>query len=76
VSPGSASLGRIAEDHIGDVVRRLGIIACTAGAGDIWCYATPILHASAAAARPGRRRVLQIDFAATELPGGLEWLGI
>jgi hypothetical protein len=47
-----------------------------ADAGDIWLYATPILHASASALEPGHRRVLQIDFAAEELPGGLAWLGV
>jgi len=39
-------------------------------------YATPIVHASQAAPVPARRRVLQVDFAAVELPGGLEWLGV
>ncbi|WP_454885666.1 phytanoyl-CoA dioxygenase family protein [Sphingomonas oryzagri] len=76
VAPGSHRLGRIAEEEVDGVVRRLGVVACTAKAGDVWCNATPILHASAAAARPQRRRVLQIDFAAMDLPGGLEWLGI
>jgi len=47
-----------------------------AEAGDIWLYATPILHASEAAAEPDRRRVLQVDFSAEELPGGLHWLGV
>jgi hypothetical protein len=35
-----------------------------------------ILHASQAADQPARRRVLQIDYAATDLPGGLTWLGV
>ena len=43
---------------------------------DIWLYATPILHASGAALEPTHRRVLQVDFAAGELPGGLKWLGV
>jgi hypothetical protein len=55
---------------------RLGVAECLAGAGDVWLYATPIFHASAPAARPRRRRVLQIDFSAEDLPGGLEWLGL
>jgi hypothetical protein len=41
-----------------------------------WLYATPILHASQSATAPSRRRVLQVEYAAKELPGGLEWLGI
>lgn len=53
-----------------------GQFACLAAAGDMWAYATPILHASSAATQPRRRRVLQVDYAAIDLPGGLEWLGI
>jgi hypothetical protein len=37
---------------------------------------TPILHCSEAAGEPAHRRVLQVDFAAADLPGGLAWLGI
>ena len=76
IAPGSHRLGRIAEADIADVVRRCGSVACLAGAGDIWLYATPILHASEAAVAAGHRRVLQIDFSADELPGGLQWLGV
>lgn len=47
-----------------------------AHAGDIWAYATPILHASDAALDPKARRVLQVDYAAFDLPGGLEWSGL
>jgi ectoine hydroxylase-related dioxygenase (phytanoyl-CoA dioxygenase family) len=76
VAPGSHRLGRIGEGEIAGAVRACGSRACTAQAGDIWLYATPILHASHAAARPARRRVLQLDYAAFDLPGKLEWLGL
>lgn len=76
VAPGSHRLGRIAEAAVADVVERCGTAACIADAGDIWLYATPILHASEAARTPVRRRVLQVDFAAGDLPGGLEWTGL
>ncbi|MBR1223017.1 phytanoyl-CoA dioxygenase family protein [Bradyrhizobium sp. U87765 SZCCT0131] len=76
IAPGSHTLGRIAEDDIRDVVGRCGTVACLAAPGDIWLYATPILHASEAAVAPTHRRVLQIDFAVGGLPGGLEWLGV
>lgn len=76
VAPGSHRLGRIPEPEIDAMVARCGTLACVAEAGDIWAYATPILHASAASAAPQRRRVLQVDYAAAPLPGGLEWLGI
>lgn len=76
IAPGSQGLGRIAEDDVREIVRRCGTVACLAEAGDIWLYATPILHASEAAAVPAHRRVLQVDFSVGDLPGGLEWLGV
>ncbi|WP_243395641.1 phytanoyl-CoA dioxygenase family protein [Sphingomonas oleivorans] len=76
VAPGSHRFGRIAEGDIPGVLRQCGAFACTADAGDVWLYATPILHASEAAAEPRHRRVLQADFAAGDLPGGLQWLGV
>ncbi len=76
VSPGSHLSGRIKTSDYAEVVRQCGVYACLARAGDVWLYATPILHASEAASLKGHRRVLQIDYSAAELGGGLEWLGI
>jgi hypothetical protein len=76
IAPGSHKLGRVPEDNMQNVVRRCGTVACLAEPGDIWLYATPILHASEAAIAPMHRRVLQADFSVGQLPGGLEWLGI
>jgi len=76
IAPGSHRLGRVPESQIELAVGRHGVRACLAHAGDIWVYSTPILHASDAAIEPLRRRVLQVDYAAEELPGGVEWLGI
>ena len=75
IAPGSHRR-QFAEADIEAAVAAHGAVDCLAEAGDVWLYATPILHASAAATRARRRRVLQIDYAATELPGGLAWLGI
>lgn len=75
VAPGSHRYGRIAEAEIAAVVARCGTAACFAEAGDIWLYATPIVHASDAAVRNGRRRVLQVDYSADAL-AGLDWLGV
>jgi ectoine hydroxylase-related dioxygenase (phytanoyl-CoA dioxygenase family) len=63
IAPGSHRLGRIPEVEVPDVVRQCGTFACLAETGDIWLYATPILHASEAALKPTHRRVLQVDFA-------------
>jgi len=76
IVPGSHRLGRLVEAEIGSVVEAGSSIACLARAGDVWVYATPILHASEASRRATKRRVLQIDFSAEHLPGGLRWAGI
>ena len=76
VAPGSHRLGRIPESEVPDVVKRCGVVACLADAGDVWVYSTPILHASEAAREPAHRRVLQVDFTADDLPGGSQWLGV
>lgn len=67
---------RVGEDAIADVVRRSECSACLAERGDIWMYATPILHASERARIPAQRRVLQVDYSSRALPAPLEWLGI
>ena len=76
IAPGSHRSGRVPEKDIPRTVNRLGQAVCIAMAGDVWVYATSILHASERAEKPRRRRILHVDFANSELPGGLEWLGI
>lgn len=76
IAPGSHTRGMVPEAQIDQVVRDCGIRTCHAVAGDVWLYATLVLHASDAAVHPTRRRVLQVDYAAFDLPGGLEWLGL
>ena len=76
VALGSHKLGMIPEAEVGVAVGRSAIVACLAERGDVWLYRTLVLHASAAAARPARRRVLQVDYAAAPLPHGLEYLGV
>lgn len=76
IAPGTHRHGRIPESDVAAHVARHGTHACLAERGDIWLYATPILHASDAAATPRHRRVLQLDYSADPLPGALEWLGV
>lgn len=76
IAPGSHKLGRIPETEVPDVVSQRGTFVCLADPGDVWLYATLILHASEAAREPTHRQVLQIDFAAADLPGRLKWLGV
>jgi hypothetical protein len=76
IALGSHRLGKVAADSAEAVANRHPIHACHADAGDIWAYATPILHTSAKSICDRRRRVLQLDYSAIELPGDLEWLGV
>jgi hypothetical protein len=70
---GSHLLGRLKESSVEEVAREARVITCFATSGDIWAYRTAIVHASAEQVRPGRRRVLQVDYSPDALPGGLEW---
>jgi hypothetical protein len=76
IVPGSHRFGRVPAGQTAEMARRLGHAVCRARAGDTWVYATSIIHASERARVPGQRRVLQVDYADRQLPGGLEWLGI
>jgi len=76
IAVGSHRHGRVAADQVDAVASATPQTVCTAGVGDIWAYRTPILHASDRALQPDRRRVLQIDYADFDLPGGLVWRGL
>jgi ectoine hydroxylase-related dioxygenase (phytanoyl-CoA dioxygenase family) len=76
IVPGSHRLGRLPEAEIERVVATFGERLCLAERGDVWLYATPIIHASLAADPPQRRRVLQVDFSADATPGPLAWRGV
>ena len=76
IAPGSHWLGKVPASEAPNEAERIGAEACLAEAGDVWLYATPILHASERAAIPAQRRVVQVDYATIGLPGGLEWLGL
>ena len=65
---------RVAATEAACVASACQTLVCIAAAGDVWAYATPILHRSDRAAVARRRRVLQIDFSPDNLPAGMEWL--
>ena len=76
IVPGSHKLGRLPVSGIETVVSALGERVCLAERGDVWLYATSIVHASLAAAPPRRRRMLQVDYSADVTPGALTWRGL
>jgi hypothetical protein len=76
IAVGSHQLGRVEAPDAAAEADKLPQILCLASAGDIWAYRTPILHTSDRSTGERRRRVLQVDYADFELPGGLEWQGL
>ncbi len=74
ILPGSHRLGRLTTEQLDDLARTHRPTACHARRGDVWAYATAIVHGSDSTREQGRsRRVLQVDYSPDELPGGLEW---
>ena len=76
IVPGSHRLGRISDVACNRLALDKGEFECHAKAGDLWLYRTAIVHASNQAAKPTRRRVVQIDYSGDELPHPLQWFGI
>ncbi len=76
VAVGSHKLGRVSAEMAAPEAEAMEPLVCLAEVGDVWTYSTPILHASDRADPPRRRRVLQVDYADFDLPGGLEWFGL
>lgn len=73
IALGSHRLGLVAEQRVPEAVAASEICSCLAQPGDVWVYATPILHASRRSVSAGPRRVLQVDYSADTLPAPLEW---
>ncbi len=74
ILPGSHRLGRLTTGPLDDLAGHHEPVACHARRGDIWAYATAIIHGSDSSRDPARsRRVLQLDYSPDELPGGLNW---
>lgn len=76
VMPGSHRLGLVPAEACSEVAATSPALVCLADTGDVWLYHTLILHASERSNPRSRRRVLQVDYAADQLPAPLEWLGV
>lgn len=72
VAPGSHRHGRLTSEEIGAWLKRPAV-TCPSPAGGALLMRPLLLHGSAPAREPARRRVLHVEFAAAPLPGGLEW---
>jgi hypothetical protein len=86
VIPGSHRHGKLSEAEVKRWVCEREAVTCRAQAGDVVVMRPLLLHASSRVDLPGssdadegsrpgarRRRVVHLEYAAGDLPGGLEW---
>jgi hypothetical protein len=73
VLPGTHNLGRFSAEKIQDLRSTKEQQFCAASAGDILLMRPLLLHASSRSVDNRSRRVLHIEYAGFELPGGLHW---
>ena len=73
--PGSHSMGRLTPTQVSTWTAEASrkAVSCVVPAGGAFIMSPLLLHASAVATAPGHRRVIHLEYAAKELPGGLEW---
>ncbi|MBC8115657.1 MAG: phytanoyl-CoA dioxygenase family protein [Candidatus Saccharimonas sp.] len=75
VIPGSHRGGRLDQNQTAQWLSGVSEVVCSVAAGDVMMMRPLLLHASSPCQRPEHRRVIQIEYAAFNLPGGLEWAG-
>jgi hypothetical protein len=75
VLPGSHSRGRLSPTEIAAWTAEASrkAVSCLVPAGGVLVMRPLLLHASAVATAPGHRRVIHLEYAAEELPAGLQW---
>jgi hypothetical protein len=73
VLPGTHRNGKIPETEVANWTETVPEAVCELKAGGALLMRPLLLHASSVATRVGHRRVIHLDFAAVELPVGLEW---
>lgn len=74
VIPGSHREGRLTNEQL-RVRSSSNAVTCEALKGDVMIMRPLLIHASSACERPQHRRVIQIQYAGFDLPGGLRWHG-
>jgi len=73
VVPGSHRLGRIPAKDLQAMHASGKMIPCPAAAGDVLAMRPLLVHGSGKAKYPHRRRVLHIEYSASDLDAPLEW---
>ena len=72
VIPDSHKEGRLPAERVANW-EKTSCVTCTVPSGGALLMRPLLLHASSACAVPKPRRVIHLEFAAAELPEGLEW---
>lgn len=75
VIAGSHRHGRLPADEVRRRRTEEPAVSTCLGAGGVLLMRPLLLHASSPSTSPAHRRVVHLEFAADELPGGLEWHG-
>lgn len=73
VLPGTHLEGKLPPERALRYIRGRKPVPCCLPAGGVLLMRPLLLHASGPALRPSRRRILHVEFAAGNLPGGLRW---
>ena len=71
--PGSHSKGRLSPAETARLKERSQTYLCETRAGDVLAMRPLLVHASRKGTKPGRRRVIHVEFSSSCLPAGLEW---
>ena len=74
VIPGSHQDGKLTAAQIENLTSDATAVTCPTRAGDVLLMRPLIVHSSSACAKPSHRRVIHIEYAAVDLPGGLAWM--
>jgi hypothetical protein len=72
VLAGSHAYGRLSAEEFDDWCHKTPVV-CSAAKGQVLFMRPLLLHSSARAANPRHRRVLHVEYAASDLPGDLVW---
>ena len=73
VLPNSHAAGVLSPDAVRGWRARVPAVACHVPAGGALLMRPLLLHASSAATAPRHRRVVHVEYASGDLPGGLAW---
>jgi hypothetical protein len=73
VLPGTHRLGKLNAEQIARLRPECGEVRCDLRSGDAMLMRPLLLHASSRSSSARQRRVLHIEYAGFQLPGGMQW---